>query len=625
MSHYLITGAQGGSTKGADAPNRIEINDFVKIPNQFSLYIQALTEMFNESQPTSTSHFGIGGIHGLPPVQWEGAGGTQPIPGSGWDGYCTHGSVLFPTWHRPYVALYEQVMQSHALDIAGKYQVDQDSWRTAALNLRAPYWDWATNTVPPPEVVSLQTVDIITFDGTTITVPNPLYQYTFHPIDSSFPNRYSSWKTTIRHPDDPNSPNATTDVQALIDVLTSIQDGITSSVYHLLMLVHTWPAFSNHTSGDGDSSSSSLEAIHDGIHYYIGGQMADTAVAGFDPIFFLHHANVDRLLSLWAAVNPGVWVTPGPADAGSWTIPRDATIDGNTDLSPFWNAQTGFWVSSGTTTTAGLNYTYPEFNGLNMSDPAGVQQAISGYINQQYGESGFSLFRGTGPALSFLAQQPAAGSAPAPAAPSAMPVAAAVSAIKSVAKELRHPFASRGGHPHTAESGEHGRGGPNVASVHDWTVRVHFKKYELGQSFAVLIFLGEVPDDASRWRTCPSFVGAHVAFVNSAADQCGNCRQQADVVSEGFVHLNSTIARRSGLSSYEPNVVTPYLRDNLHWRIQGADRTAIAVERLPSLEVNVVQTTLTQEPGSVFPIAGEPHYHHHITHGRPGGARHAQA
>ena len=63
--------------------------------------------MFNASQSDQTSHFGIGGIHGLPYVQWEGAGGTHPVKGSQWGGYCTHGCVLFPTWHRPYVALYE--------------------------------------------------------------------------------------------------------------------------------------------------------------------------------------------------------------------------------------------------------------------------------------------------------------------------------------------------------------------------------------------------------------------------------------------------------------------------------------------------------------------------------------
>jgi len=105
--------------------------------------------------------------------------------------------------------------------------------------------------------------------------------------------------------------------------------------------------------------------------------------------------------------------------------------------------------------------------------------------------------------------------------------------------------------------------------IHDYTVRIHCKKYELGESFAVLIFLGDVPNDPSQWRGCDSFVGTHYAFVNSAASQCSNCRNQAEEYSEGFVHLNSAIAKRSGLSSYDPEEVLPYLKDNLHWRIQA--------------------------------------------------------
>lgn len=36
-------------------------------------------------------------------------GGDKPVAGSNWGGYCRHGSQLFPTWHRPYVMLIEQV------------------------------------------------------------------------------------------------------------------------------------------------------------------------------------------------------------------------------------------------------------------------------------------------------------------------------------------------------------------------------------------------------------------------------------------------------------------------------------------------------------------------------------
>ena len=48
----------------------------------------------------------------------------------------------------------------------------------------------------------------------------------------------------------------------------------------------------------------------------------------YDPIFFLHHSNVDRMLSLWSALNPGVWVTPSEAeDGGSFTSPPGTPYD----------------------------------------------------------------------------------------------------------------------------------------------------------------------------------------------------------------------------------------------------------------------------------------------------------
>jgi hypothetical protein len=129
------------------------------------------------------------------------------------------------------------VLQQHAREIASHYQQDREHWVIAAENLRAPYWDWATKSVPPPEVVSLQHVEIITPDGKTTSVPNPLYQYTFNPVDQSFPPPWRSWKTTIRHPDNPGSPNATTDAPALIayDFTSSDSDRSVSSLLSTLV------------------------------------------------------------------------------------------------------------------------------------------------------------------------------------------------------------------------------------------------------------------------------------------------------------------------------------------------------------------------------------------------------
>ncbi|KAH9969746.1 hypothetical protein BC827DRAFT_1277089 [Russula dissimulans] len=590
MSHVVITGAQGGSTAGAVAPNRLEINDFVKPENsdQFSLFIQALNVLYGTDQQESLSHFGLGGIHGIPYQAWEGAGGNEPVEGTEFGGYCTHGSVVFPTWHRPY-----QAVQQAALGIAQQYS-DTDRWTAAARNFRLPYWDWAASALPPDELIALETVNITTPSGDQ-SVPNPLLRYPFNPIHPSFPSPFDQWQTTVRHPDDADP----------VDSLKS-----------------TWPAFSNHTPDDGGSSSNSLEAIHDEVHVVVGGSghMGDPAVAGrllyvaFDPIFFLHHGNVDHLLSLWTAVNPGTWVTPGPSDRGTFTIPANVRVDvntGTTDLTPFWNGQESFWASSGTTTTGALQYSYPEFNGLDLNDQDAVRTAIANIINQKYG-GGSSPLPGRGGFRLFA--QPSAGGV----------AAQAVSSAKSAAGEITHLFHSRGGPAHTAHNPEHGGSGGQVV-LHDYSARIHFKKYELGGSFSVLIFLGEVPKDPSQWRKCDSFVGAHYAFVNSAASQCGNCKNQADVYSEGFVHLNSVIAKRSGLSSYEPEQVLPYLKEKLYWRVQSGNRSAVELEKLPSLEVTVTQTPLTQEPGAPFPIAGRPVYHHHITYGRPGGARHAQA
>ena len=43
MSHFVITGGTGGTTAGAAAPNRLEINTLIQNQEQFSLYIQALS------------------------------------------------------------------------------------------------------------------------------------------------------------------------------------------------------------------------------------------------------------------------------------------------------------------------------------------------------------------------------------------------------------------------------------------------------------------------------------------------------------------------------------------------------------------------------------------------------
>lgn len=41
---------------------------------------------------------------------------------------------------------------------------------------------------------------------------------------------------------------------------------------------------------------------------------------GFDPLFWLHHVNTDRILQLWSSLHPETWVAEGFSD-------NDGTID----------------------------------------------------------------------------------------------------------------------------------------------------------------------------------------------------------------------------------------------------------------------------------------------------------
>lgn len=104
----------------------------------------------------------------------------------------------------------------------------------------------------------------------------------------------------------------------------------------------------------------------------------------------------------------------------------------------------------------------------------------------------------------------------------------------------------------------------------DWTARIHVKKHEIGGSFAVLIFIGDVPENPDEWYMSSSFVGAHYGFVNSVVESCENCamQQEAGVVLEGFVHLNRALVHVLPGGSFDENVVEPILKENLHWRVR---------------------------------------------------------
>lgn len=108
-------------------------------------------------------------------------------------------------------------------------------------------------------------------------------------------------------------------------------------------------------------------------------------------------------------------------------------------------------------------------------------------------------------------------------------------------------------------------------ALYEWTARIECQKFELGCSYSVIIFLGQVPDNPKEWKTSPNFVGAHNAFVNNAIGD--SSYHERDAVTEGFVHLDRAILRHSGLRTLDPDVVVPYLTKNLNWRVLKVKNT----------------------------------------------------
>jgi tyrosinase len=52
-------------------------------------------------------------------------------------------------------------------------------------------------------------------------------------------------------------------------------------------------------------------------------------VSGFDPTFWLHHANVDRLFAMWQAVYPESYIVPTVNTYGSY-YELPGTVDSGT-------------------------------------------------------------------------------------------------------------------------------------------------------------------------------------------------------------------------------------------------------------------------------------------------------
>jgi tyrosinase len=167
---------------------------------------------------------------------------------------CQHGSWFFAPWHRSFIYYFEQLIQHFSGD----------------PKFALPYWDWSRTTSVPG-----------TFYGTG------------NPLNDILSIRSSSCPSapTVGRGRSATEKFSTSDLATYVGstVINTMQDNSDFDTY----------------GGGGPSNPGTGELEwrpHNFVHRWVGGTKFSNMVQTFsplDPIFWLHHCNIDRLYSNW--------------------------------------------------------------------------------------------------------------------------------------------------------------------------------------------------------------------------------------------------------------------------------------------------------------------------------------
>lgn len=217
------------------------------------------------------------------PTSWEyqasvhGMGSVFDPPPDDFRSQCQHNCWYFLPWHRWYLYYFEQTIRSvltSLTELPSEVADIVDEW---AL----PYWNYAVTAGRrlPPEFAS---------DEDWAGRENPLHDDT---RGFGVNERTASVDVLRSRP----LPGVLQQPFTSTDVLEPTLAGTRS----------TWQHFR-----EGGGAKGGLEGTpHDAVHGFVGGNMLDFDTAGLDPVFWLHHCNIDRY-----------WEVRGHADdpTGAW-------------------------------------------------------------------------------------------------------------------------------------------------------------------------------------------------------------------------------------------------------------------------------------------------------------------
>jgi tyrosinase len=199
---------------------------------------------------------------------------------------CEHHTHLFLPWHRAYLYLFEKALQD----------------RVRGVTL--PWWDW-THQHRIPDAYDRKRVR-----GTGRV--NPLYDSPIQPSGRRNPRE----ARTSRSPGRAGALPSPAELDAVL------------------------------ANNDFFTFQTQLESIHDGVHVWVGNTMGDISVAAYDPIFWAHHAMIDRCWYLWQLRHPGA----GPPDGllGQALAPFPMTVRQTLDVT-----RLGYDYAAATAATGG--------------------------------------------------------------------------------------------------------------------------------------------------------------------------------------------------------------------------------------------------------------------------------
>jgi tyrosinase len=425
--------------------------------------------------------------------------------------------------------------------IALRWPVEvQDQYVSAGKNFRIPYWDWAA--IPAdgkgilPDVVQTEGISVAGPSGTQ-TIANPLFTYKFKPIvdPKAFVwSPYNEQNDVLRYPTNATA-SAVSQNSLVARQLDNNAASFRSRLYVLYSAYHNYSTYSNtawypdNTDGDYDS----IEGIHDQIHALTGsgGHMSVTDYSAFDPLFMLHHANIDRSFAMWQVINPDQYVVPTPAAVNTYNFKIGDTLDSQSILTPFRDPSGNFWTSDASRDTTTFGYSYPETSG---GPGVNVTDQVLKAVNALYGDKTTNGTDGNG-------------------------------AKRDV----------------TSADTSH----------REWIVNLKVNKHALNGSFFVHVFLGNFGPNPKDWSFDPALVGSYAVLDKFNTQDSPDKLISGTIPLTGTL---SKLILANKLKSLDPADVEPYLTANLKYRVTLLDDTEVGNGDVDSLKLSVISAPVAQ-------------------------------